>query len=91
MEVTKDGSRQIILEADYLIKNIYVVNKVIIIQMCKAKYGVIYTKNIPSNVFGYKIKIDSSMTESDCDLSEVPDFIKNNNSKIVSLLCRFID
>jgi hypothetical protein len=74
VEVEKKGDKKIIFEADGVITNVTLKKDSIILRLIPPSLGIVYTKNIADEVFGYKIILDSSAAIEELNL--IPDFKK---------------
>jgi len=64
--IKKKGSRKIeIFEAKYTLVNVFLKGDSMVLKLYKPSNGIIYTKDVMPNVYGYKIVIDSSATRED--------------------------
>lgn len=63
--VMKDGKEQEIFKAEDVVTDVIINGKKIIIKEYKPERGIVFTKSVLLDVFGYKIQLDSSATRND--------------------------
>ena len=60
--IEKEGQKQEIFKATDVITDVSFAYKSIIIKLYKPERGIVYTKQVAKDLFGYKIVLDSSAT-----------------------------
>src|SRR5688500_5787175 len=76
--VEKEGQKKEIYEAVDVVTDVFIKDKTIVIKLYKPERGIVHTKQVGKNLFGYEIILDSTATYDEYRFQ--PNGKKENNS-----------
>lgn len=65
LTITKDNNTKMILESDDVITKVKIIGNTIVISLFKPERGIIYSKQILKEAFGYEIRYDTTKNYDD--------------------------
>lgn len=74
--VEKDGHSKEIFRANNVISDVNIQDQNIILRLVKPSHGIVFTKNVDKEVFGYKISLDTTGVEE--EMRFIPNGIKED-------------
>ncbi|HMO62553.1 MAG TPA: hypothetical protein PKC39_15570 [Ferruginibacter sp.] len=73
----KNGNKKEIYKATWVILNVTLQDSTIILKLVEPSKNLVFTKKVDEEVFGYKIKLDTTGTYE--ELMRIPDGVKEGN------------
>jgi hypothetical protein len=74
VEVSQNGVKKEIFKAEWVILNVTLKEDTITLRLVEPSKGIVFTKKVEHEVFGYQIKLDTTGTYDEMEL--IPDGIK---------------